>query len=449
MSPEADSRPPITDLRTSARFGNGLFADTSSWGQLAVEMMENVPQLQWPQSIRTYHAMRNDSQVDALMSGIMLPAMRMGWSVAPNKAQPDVVEKIATDYNLPIQGDEPDDDAAGFDFGDHLYHALLAICYGHMYFDEYGKIGADGFWHIARCFPIMPQTISEINVADNGDLESIRQEGNDAQTPAIPAGRLVPYVWSKEGSNWTGRSMLRPIYRDWLLKDRALRIGAINLERAGAGIPTIEAPPNATPAQVEALDQMAQAYKAGEEAGGAIPNGARLRLMGVEGQQPDAIRYVTYLDETMARSFLAMFIQLGQTKTGSRALGDSFADMMALSLEAVADWFQSIFNKTVIRRDVDWNFGEGVRQPKIVHEVFDNPNLAVADLVSLIDKGAIVADSDLRAHIRKKYKLPEELKDEVDGMLLKERLAKLPRPNDTPGDNGNAPQDDVSQGAAA
>ena len=44
-----------------------------------------------------------------------------------------------------------------------------------------------------------------------------------------------------------------------------------------------------------------------------------------------------------------MFLQLGQTKTGSRALGGEFSDMIAVALEAVASWFQSVFNKHVIR----------------------------------------------------------------------------------------------------
>jgi hypothetical protein len=387
---------------------------TSAWGQLAVEMMENSPMLQWPQSNWTYHAMRNDSQIDSLLSGIILPALRMRWSLNPNNADDNIVEKISKDYNIPIQGNEDDEyneDWDGFDFGAHLYHALLALVYGHLYFDEWGSIEDDGLWHIDNMDPVMPQTITEINIDQRGNLESIKQAstGLTLDAPALTADRLVPYVWAKEGSNWVGRSMLRPLYRDWLIKDRLLRVNAINIERAGAGVPIVEAPPGATPAQIAALDALAQAFKAGEDAGGAVPNGAKLRLMGVEGTQPDAIKSVNYHDESMARSFLAMFIQLGQTKTGSRALGQSFSEMMTISLQAVADWFTHYFNRIVIRRDVRWNFGPDTRQPKLVYESFDDPNLAVADIVSLIDAGAIRIDKDLLTWVRKKYRLPQEL----------------------------------------
>jgi hypothetical protein len=411
--------PPIRDLRAAPRSSPlSALLSTSAWGQLAVEMMENAPQLQWPMSNWTYHAMRNDSHIDSLLSGIIMPALRMRWSLNANGADDNIVEKISKDYNIPIQGtpgDEYDENWDGFDFGAHLYHVLLALAYGHMYFDEWGTIQEDGLWHIEEMDPIMPQTIMEINIDARGKLESIRQTtsglGSVMDPPPLTADRIVPYVWGKEGSNWVGRSMFRPLYRDWLIKDRVLRVGAINIERAGAGVPIVEAPPGATPAQIAALDAMAQAFKVGEDAGGAVPNGAKLRLMGVEGTQPDAIKYVNYLDESMARSFLAMLVQLGQTKTGSRALGMTFSELMNVALQAVADWFVNYFNRIVIRRDVRWNYGPDIKQPRLVYESFDDPNLAVADLVSLIDTGAVRIDAELLTWVRKKYRLPQELED--------------------------------------
>jgi hypothetical protein len=237
--------PPIRDLRAAPRSSPlSALLSTSAWGQLAVEMMENAPQLQWPMSNWTYHAMRNDSHIDSLLSGIIMPALRMRWSLNANGADDNIVEKISKDYNIPIQGtpgDEYDENWDGFDFGAHLYHVLLALAYGHMYFDEWGTIQEDGLWHIEEMDPIMPQTIMEINIDARGKLESIRQTtsglGSVMDPPPLTADRIVPYVWGKEGSNWVGRSMFRPLYRDWLIKDRVLRVGAINIERAGAGVP--------------------------------------------------------------------------------------------------------------------------------------------------------------------------------------------------------------------
>jgi hypothetical protein len=79
--------------------------------------------------------------------------------------------------------------------------------------------------------------------------------------------------------------------------------------------------------------------------------------MGVIGSQPDAVGFMNYLDQEMARAFMQMVQQLGATQTGSRALGRTFLDMMEWLLEAVASWFVAVFNRIVIERWMTWNFG--------------------------------------------------------------------------------------------
>jgi hypothetical protein len=106
------------------------------------------------------------------------------------------------------------------------------------------------------------------------------------QSPAIPVDRLVAYVNDQEAGNWLGISYLRPYYKHWLRKDRLLRVDAINAERNGAGVPLAYAPPNATKDQIKELSALAQSYRAGESAGGSLPNGAELRFRGVEGTLP-------------------------------------------------------------------------------------------------------------------------------------------------------------------
>jgi hypothetical protein len=69
------------------------------------------------------------------------------------------------------------------------------------------------------------------------------------------------------------------------------------------------------------LAKLAQSYRAGEAAGGALPNGADLRFRGMEGALPDVLASLRYDDKQMAARFLAMFTKLCTTETGSRALG--------------------------------------------------------------------------------------------------------------------------------
>jgi hypothetical protein len=107
--------------------------------------------------------------------------------------------------------------------------------------------------------------------------------------------------------------MLRSMYREWLVKDRTIRVAAINLERAG-GVPVIEGPEGASDGQLRELAQMARQFKVSEGGGGAIPFGSKLHLAGANA--PNAIDLLRYCDEAMARVWALMLIQLGLDADG-------------------------------------------------------------------------------------------------------------------------------------
>src|SRR5258706_15488911 len=103
----------------------------------------------------------------------------------------------------------------------------------------------------------------------------------------VPVDRLVAYVLDREGGNWLGTSILRNCYKNWLLKDRLLRVQAQTIERNGMGIPLYTAAETET--DLTAGLGMATLWRAGEAAGSAVPFGATLKLVGVEGVLPDAL----------------------------------------------------------------------------------------------------------------------------------------------------------------
>jgi hypothetical protein len=253
-----------------------------------------------------------------------------------------------------------------------------------------------------------PRTIQDFRIAEDGGLISLVQNipkaGADwGQLPEIPVDNLVGYVWEQEGGNWVGRSWFRECYKNWLIKDRLMRIDAINHERAG-GVPYIEAHPGASLDEIRALDQMAQRFRIGDTAGGAVPAGAKFNI--AKGTNSSVVESMRYHDEAMARLFMLMVMQLGQTKTGSRALGSTFVDFWGGGLESIAWWFSDTFNEYVIEDDIDWNWGEDVEQVPILTFQFD-PELVVQDLTALITSGAIQVDDELEMAIRKEMGLPE------------------------------------------
>lgn len=393
------------------------------WAQF-IDTKEYVPELRWPGSVNAYTQMRTDSQLSGLMRAMTYPIRRYKFMIDPNGARPEIVQGIADDMNLDIAGQEPR--ARGrrkgrFSFGDYRQHALLALIYGHMPFEQLGKVvtisdGGDGLWHLRKLDPRMPETIWQINVADDGGLISIKQ--NIAKwsgglttgvglgsSPEIPVDRLVWFAWEKEGANWVGRSMFRDCYKNWLVKDRLIRVDAINHERAG-GIHIAKAPQGASPAEIQRLNEMAQSAIVAEGGGGAVPYGAEYDIKKVGGGT-DVIQSIKYHDESMARLFLHMFIQLGQTETGSRALGQSFIEYAFIAQKTVAEWFIDVTNEHVIEDWVDWNYGEEEQVPLLTYVIEEeDEHLAVTELVALIDAGAVVVDQELEDSLRERYKLP-------------------------------------------
>jgi hypothetical protein len=153
-------------------------------------------------------------------------------------------------------------------------------------------------------------------------------------------------VNEREGGNWLGQSLLRPAYKNWLLKDRMLRPGADGRAQRPRrpGLHGRAKVPEGVVA--DERDKWQQVGEGGRpEARDRLPRrrGRRrvhperreLELKGVTGKLPDTDKPIRYHDEQIARAVLAHFLNLG-TETGSWALGSTFANFFTDSLNAVA-----------------------------------------------------------------------------------------------------------------
>lgn len=453
--------------------GGELGAETQQVGGIAgwgsfVDQLEYVPELAWPASIWTYHKMRSDSQVDSLHIGTVQPVREFRWSIDPNGAPAGLVEQLAGDMGLPVRGHEDDNTLRGprqFDFDQFLDDCLLAPLYGHFHFEIVGQ--TDGAkWSMVKLAPRHPRTIMEFQSDLAGDLLAVRQNISGAQPggwarlpPPIPAGKLVAFVWRKEAGSHVGRSLLRSMFREWLVKDRVIRVAAINLERAG-GMPVIEGPQGASDSQLRDLATLARSFKVAEGGGGAIPYGSKLTLVG--GAVPEAINLLEYCDQAMARVWSLMLIQLGlgSTSSGNRALGGEFALYAARAQRAMAKWVCRSVND-FFDRYTEWNLGEAASHAPLLHYEQDRPDsMSVAELVALIEAGALTTDPELESWLRSEHGLPvytppadPELGDLTpDEVALVQNSRNPPPPPGTPGGpvalpKPNAPQSpgDVQQ----
>ena len=416
-----DALPPKIE-RELGHGGTGALGSVNRWSLAAamdVDDPEEEPALAWPESIRVFNKMRRtDAQVAATLKFVTLPILRTPKRLDPNGAPDEVVRMVADDLDLPVIGMDPTTTGRKRDrwtFAQHLPLAMLSLTFGHMFFEQVYRI-VDGRARIRKLAPRLPSTIAAINVAPDGGLIGIEQRPwMDPSKPnatikniPIPVERLVAYVTDREGANWYGTSILRSAYKHWMLKDRLYRVQAMTIERNGMGVPVVEGTqPGATPAQEAQAAQLASAYRAGDGAGGHVPYGFRLRLVGVEGTLPDPLPAIQHHDESIARNVLAQFLMLGQTQSGSRALGDSFMDAFMLAEQAVMEQVIETANRYIIEDLVDLNFGPDVPAPRIVAtEIGAEQSVTAEALEGLIRVGGITPDPELENWLRRAYRMP-------------------------------------------
>jgi hypothetical protein len=395
-----------------------LLAANGPW-RMYIDEWEYVPELRWPYNVPLYNQMRTDSQLAGLVTAVMWGICQLRFVLDPNGCDDKMVQEISEDLNVPILGkdDQPRGRMKGrFSHNKHVVQAMLSAIYGHMYFNIVGEI-VDGKWRLRKLAPRMPQTIRQINVADDGGLVSIIQwqpvgrnltNPTDLLGPEIPVDNLIGYVFGQEGLSWSGRSMLRDVYKDWLLKDRAMRIEIINHERAG-GVPYANAPMGATVDEIESLDQMMRAFRIGDTAGGALPHGAELNIARGTGSDIDGT--IKRYDESMARRFLLQLANLAQNgqHVGSFALSETFEDFFLVGQRHIADWYCETTTEHLIEDIVDWNYGEDEKlTPRLTWERSSEDSLGMDQLAMLVDRGVITMDQETENWVRYRNVMPKK-----------------------------------------
>lgn len=390
------------------------FAYSGGYGELIDALLEYIPDLLWPLSIRTFAQMRVEPQIGGVLKAYTLPIRRASWALDGTDCRPEVTQLIADELGLPIMGVDKGQTGARrrrVTWGEHLRLSLIDLSFGHMPFERTYEY--DGrYQRLALLQERMPQTISQIRVGANGELDSIVQNAlsgqpADAAPPKIEAKSLVWYANDKEGSNWTGRSLLRASYAPWLIKHELWRVHATSIRRFGMGVPSVEAPPGATPVQVAEAQRLASAMRGGDQAGAGLPPGFRLALTGITGSVPDALAFIKYLDGQITHNTLTGLLDLGSTETGSRALGDTFLDLFMMALQSIAEEHAEQATKQLVVPLVNINWSEDEPAPRIVvGDLGADREVTAATLQALLASGALEADPELRAHVRKLYRLP-------------------------------------------
>ena len=414
-TPDTAARP-VPSLREK-----GYVTDQSgqpNFSQWVLE--EKLPELQWPQCLEIYSRMeREDSRVSSLLSAIGLPIRRTPWRIEPNGARPEVVAHVAHNVGLPVQGQSAEEGAlprarGRFSWPQHLAWALGVLQYGHAVFEQkyrYDEV-AQRYW-LDKLAPRPQRTISNWNVALDGGLDSIEQYAPASngrvlygiKPLTLPIKRLVVYTRDMEPGQWIGKSLLRPSYKHWLIKDELIRYQAMAIRRNGMGVPIGTSPEGATQDEVDKMAEIAQSYRGGDTAGAGLPAGADLKLLGVQGNLPDIQAAINYHDNMIAIAGLAHFLNL--SGGGSYALASVQADTFVQSVQTFAETIRDIATAHIIEDLVDVNWGPDEQAPRLVFdEIGSRQDANAAALKMLVDAQLLSPDVLVEETLRQRMGLP-------------------------------------------
>lgn len=381
-------------------------------------LLENVPQLHHPESVRVYSEMRHEAHLSSILSAYQRAVCGARYTVDPTGVRDEVVEQIADDLGLPILGynddEEPQDGARrrGFSWDKHLRIAGMDRTYGHAFFEQAWR-EENGRWRLDVVQERMPQTITALKLNQDGTLAGALQEQvtgrPDSKLMTTADHRLVYYVRDRQGSNYFGESMLRPCYGPWLIKSQLMRVHAESMRRFGMGVPEVQAPPGATPAQVSEAQRIAGAIRAGTNSGVGLPAGFTYALRGLTGTVPDTLGFIVYLDRLCTRATLTSILDMATAERGNRSLGETVMALMVMAQEEDAKAKCLTATQQIVIPLVDANWGESEAAPQIhVSSVGADPELTAQDINWVMQWGGLRADQPFREWFRDRHGIPAE-----------------------------------------
>lgn len=428
----------MADLTSAAPKGQkGYVNPMSGWLKgygMPFDPYEDNADLVWPASVRTYTQMRRgDARVSSVFRAVGLPVRRTPWRIDPNGARDEVVEFVAAEMGLPIASEDAEDTKARnkqrlkgrFSWSKHLQQALLHLQFGHSVFERTFRIGPDGRAHLDRVSPRPAGTIAYWNVGADGEVVSIQQWpagtfvglGQSRAASLVPAAagvgeitadRLVIYQHEPDPGIPYGNSLLRPAYKHWTLKDRAMRIEIAALGRYGIGVPgfTVSEDESDDQDRIDEYRDLAMDYTGGENSGFAIPAGASFQIYGPTGTPPDFMHPIDYHDRQIGLVALAHFLNL-DGKGGSYALANVLSTTFTDSVQTVAVDLCDTAQADIVESIVTANWGLDEATPMLVFdEIGSRQDAAAASLAVLAQAGLIRPDPLLEAAIRQAAGLP-------------------------------------------
>jgi hypothetical protein len=377
--------------------------------------IDTNPDLSGMRKFEVYQEMRlSDPVIRSCLYMYRLPIRSAHWTVEPYEEGKDPVDRMVADACAMQLGIEDCEGWLDQSWKDTVSQALLVLDWGVMFEeliwgDPVSWDPGDGepkvIRPLVRLAPRPPSSIENVDFSKDGRIVEVTQ--NIPNTQPIPGEKIVYLVLEKEGGNWWGTSLLRPMYGPWRLKKSLMVAAAIGWDRFSAGTPKVRHPDNEQARQ--RAQQIGQNLRLHEKAYVTLPGpppgqGGEwdVEILSGSSSLADPSALIHLYDEQIVSGALQMFTRLGTTETGSRAVGEVLADPYYLAVQNFADFVAVERQRQVLRPFVTENFGAEVALPTITaSKITARSILTLAQAIgTLADAGFSFTDRETQNDIR-------------------------------------------------
>lgn len=396
------SKPPRVEKGATGRSQSALY-------QYRLSTDEYLAALMHPNDIVIYNKMeRSDAMVKAILLMLELPIRSTEWFVTPRDSS-DNSKHIANFVQDSLLGVYPNGLITGFD--EFIKNVCSMFQYGHSIFEKvWGTTiwnNTPGYFKLKK-LAIRPQsTIYDFIYDRVGDISKIRQQLPDRGFEIIDINikKLLIFSHDMKGGDIRGTSVLRSAYKHWYIKDFLYKILNVGIERNLVGTPVLTLPESYTQEDFDLAKEVTTELKSSELGGATLPNGFILDMFEGKRTLIDVLPYLEHQDQSIAKSILAQFMNLGGSNSGSFALSYDQSQMFLMMLEASAKNIANIINTHVIPELVGYNFDSDL-YPRIEFKTLNSGRL-INVLKTLVDGRLVVPDKDLEKWVRDMLNLPD------------------------------------------
>lgn len=408
-----------------------------------LEEIEYLAKLVGSQGQRMYERMlRSDASVSEAVEHIVAPVRNATWDIEPASDDPEHLEHAAmvraAYFDWPSQPfSEYLDTALDYlPFGYQVFETVFQVVERELSYDDPNRpdskvtVPARQYLTWRRFAHRLNSTIYKWNM-DDGELASVTQQvfddGRYEEVP-IPADLLVVYTNRKRGDDFTGKSLIRPAFKPWSMKEIVEKVAVASVERFGMGVPVAYLPEGKDndSALVARMEAILKNLRSGQFSYAVLPfpkalgqstggQGGLVEILSPSGSPPDFTKLLDYLRGEIKGAVLARFAELGHGSTGARATGDVQSEVWRAAVHAAATYVCDV-NDNAIRRLVDRNYQGVSAYPRLVVSDIETKNLeefATAN-AKLVTSGAIVPDQAYRAFVRRSIDAPDEDESDAD-----------------------------------